>query len=169
MLSRSAAVLNTMWVSPLADGMDCFGPPLLRLLLTPLLHTCVPLWVCALTPLQEQLQGLTYLCLGGLCLTDDVLGRVGDITRLRELELHNAPDVTPAGLEWLLNLRQLSRLVVHGAGCQRCLRFSLKAKVCRVDSGYGLCMPCCDATAWHDACAGGRDTAGCLLVHAAWP
>lgn len=41
--------------------------------------------------------------------------------RLRELELHNAPELGPDGLAHLTELRQLSRLHLHGVGHRRCL------------------------------------------------
>jgi hypothetical protein len=41
--------------------------------------------------------------------------------RLRELELHNAPELGPDGVAKLTELRQLTRLHLHGIGHRRCL------------------------------------------------
>lgn len=69
----------------------------------------------------------TWVCLctlGGPQSHHDVLFRVSAVacfSRLRELELHNAPELGPDGLAHLTELRQLSRLLLHGIGHRRCL------------------------------------------------
>jgi hypothetical protein len=72
-----------------------------------------------MTPVQDNMQQLSYLSIGGLCLTDAEARGVASMTRLRELELHNAPELSPTGLAHLTRLRQLSKLTLQGVGCRR--------------------------------------------------
>jgi hypothetical protein len=67
---------------------------------------------------QHKLQ-LSYLCLGGFCITDTAAAAVATITGLRELELHNAPELTPYGIKHLTELQQLTRLTLDAVGLKR--------------------------------------------------
>jgi hypothetical protein len=70
---------------------------------------------------QDQLQQLTYLCLGGLCLSDCEARALSCMTGLRDLELHNAPVLSPEGVAHLVQLRQLTRLNLNSIGSCRCI------------------------------------------------
>jgi hypothetical protein len=59
---------------------------------------------------QSQLQ-LSYLCLGGFCITDTEAAAVATITGLQELELHNAPELTPYGIK---HLTEACTAAIHG-------------------------------------------------------
>lgn len=52
---------------------------------------------------------------------DDEAPAIASIRRLRELELHNAPEFGPDGLAHLTELYQLTRLLLRGIGHRRCL------------------------------------------------
>jgi hypothetical protein len=71
------------------------------------------------------MQQLSYLCLGGLCLTDAEARAVASMRRLRELELHNAPELSLTGLTHLTRLRELSKLTLKGVGCRRGIECAL--------------------------------------------
>jgi hypothetical protein len=80
---------------------------------------------CLITTLDVQdLPQLSYLCLGGLCVTDAEAFALakGAITGLRDLELHNSQLLTPDGVEQLTELRELTRLKIDGIGACRCVR-----------------------------------------------
>lgn len=79
------------------------------------LHVCSS---CLVWCVQHKLQ-LSYLCLAGLCLSDTEAAAVSTISGLRELELHNAPELTPYGIKHLTELQQLTRLVIDAVGCRR--------------------------------------------------
>jgi hypothetical protein len=95
--------------------------------------------------LRHIVQGqphLSYLCLGGLCLTDSAAFALAGITRLRDLELHNSPLLTPEGVAQLVKLRQLSRLKVDGIGACRssicCLTSDSQVSFAALTVGWGL-------------------------------
>lgn len=91
--------------------------PLLQLLALP----------CASCVVQERLQ-LSYLCLGGLCLTDTEAPALASMPGLRELELYNAPELGPRGIAQLTELRELSRLLLNKVGCLRGISCSLRSR-----------------------------------------
>ena len=68
--------------------------------------------------MQSKLQ-LSYLCLGGFCITDTEAAAVATITGLQELELHNAPELTPYGIKHLTELQQLTKLRLDAVGLKR--------------------------------------------------
>lgn len=75
---------------------------------------------------QDGLQ-LSYLCLGGLNLTDTALAALAGLIRLQELELHNAPQLTPDGVKHLTALRKLSGLRLNDVGCLRGISCNLRS------------------------------------------
>lgn len=82
--------------------------------------------VCSdIKPVQDNMQQLSYLCLGGLCLTDAEARAVASMRRLRELELHNAPELSLTGLTHLTRMRELSKLTLKGVGCRRGIECAL--------------------------------------------
>ncbi len=85
-------------------------------------HVCQTVFACcvACCYMQSQLQ-LTFLCLGGLCVTDFQAEALANFSTLRELELFNAPELTPDGVAHLTALRQLTRLELNGVGYRRCI------------------------------------------------
>lgn len=79
--------------------------------------------LCLLHMGVQVLPQLSYLCLGGLCITDAEAFALakGAITALRDLELHNSQMLTPHGVAELTELRQLTRLKIDGIGACRCV------------------------------------------------